>query len=47
MSPLEVSDSLELDNITDRPWSIQACSAKSGNGVDQGLNWITDKLKKE
>ncbi|KAF6039926.1 ARL3 [Bugula neritina] len=30
----EIAESLELTNIRDRPWHIQACSAMTGEGVE-------------
>ena len=42
MSALEVSEALELDNITDRTWNIQGCSAKTGAGIDDGMKWVSD-----
>ena len=42
MSHIDVSNELELHNITDRPWSILGCSAKTGKGVDEGMNWLTE-----
>ncbi|EER09810.1 ADP-ribosylation factor, putative [Perkinsus marinus ATCC 50983] len=36
----EISDALHLDNIRDRTWTIQACSAKSGEGVQDGMEWL-------
>ena len=40
----EISNTLELHDITDRSWKIQACSAKSGEGVEDGMNWLTEKI---
>ena len=51
MSALEVSEALELDNITDRTWNIQGCSAKTGAGIDDGMKWVSDiveqRMKKD
>ena len=44
MQPAEVCSNLELENIVDRPWHIQGCSAKTGEGVDYGMNWLTNIL---
>ena len=41
MSHVDVSNQLELHNITDRPWNIFGCSAKTGKGLDEGINWLT------
>eukprot|EP00741_Cyanophora_paradoxa_P023250 tig00000254_g22457.t1 len=40
MSADEISHELQLDQIRDRQWQIQACSAKSGEGLQDGLEWV-------
>ena len=45
MTVLEVSEALDLSNITDRNWTVQPCSAKLGQGIEEGLNWITKKIQ--
>jgi len=36
----EISDHLKLSNIRDRTWTIQACSAKTGEGLQEGMEWL-------
>mmetsp|Transcript_78120 Transcript_78120/g.140957 ORF Transcript_78120/g.140957 Transcript_78120/m.140957 type:complete len:180 (+) Transcript_78120:96-635(+) len=36
----EIADALALEGIKDRTWTIQACSAKSGEGLEDGMGWI-------
>ena len=43
-SPKQVADALELTQMQGRVWYIQACSAQSGDGVSDGLDWLADKL---
>ena len=45
MSVNAVSESLELFNINDRKWHIQACSAKTGKGVDAGMDWVVKNVE--
>ena len=40
----EISENLNMININDRPWSIQPCSAKSGEGLKDGMEWIMNFL---
>ncbi len=40
MAPKEISEALHLHNIRDRQWQIQACSAKSGAGLQEGVEWV-------
>jgi len=46
MGSEEVCSLLELDSITNRPWSIQACNAKAGEGVQEGMEWLSKVIKK-
>jgi len=36
----EVMEHLDLNAITDRPWNIQACSAMSKEGLEEGMSWM-------
>lgn len=36
---------LGLEDIEDREWSITACSAKSGEGLTEGMEWIVSKVR--
>ena len=40
MPPKEISEALHLHNIRDRDWQIQACSAKTGAGLQDGIEWV-------
>eukprot|EP00967_Tisochrysis_lutea_P130404 scaffold225540_cov39-Tisochrysis_lutea.AAC.1 len=44
LSVQEVADALELSTIPGRVWYIQACSATSGDGISEGLEWLASKL---
>uniref|UniRef100_A0A0B7AKS9 ADP-ribosylation factor-like protein 3 n=1 Tax=Arion vulgaris TaxID=1028688 RepID=A0A0B7AKS9_9EUPU len=37
----EIAEGLNLNSIRDREWQIQACSALSGEGVKEGIEWMT------
>lgn len=43
--PQEIADKLQLNKIRDRPWRIQGCSALTGEGVEDGIEWISKTLK--
>ncbi|XP_078080273.1 ADP-ribosylation factor-like protein 5B isoform X1 [Mustelus asterias] len=43
MSAAEISKFLTLTSIRDHPWHIQACCALTGEGLGQGLEWMTLK----
>ena len=38
---------MELANITDRSWNINACIAIKGDGVKEGLNWLIETISKK
>ena len=40
LSAADISVGLNLTAIRDRPWQIQACSAKSGDGVQAGFEGL-------
>lgn len=39
----EISTALKLSEIKDRTWSIQACSAKQGSGLQEGMEWLVSQ----
>eukprot|EP01004_Peranema_trichophorum_P008911 NODE_7659_length_754_cov_28.954041_g7045_i0.p1 GENE.NODE_7659_length_754_cov_28.954041_g7045_i0~~NODE_7659_length_754_cov_28.954041_g7045_i0.p1 ORF type:complete len:180 (-),score=20.11 NODE_7659_length_754_cov_28.954041_g7045_i0:151-690(-) len=46
LSVADVSEHLGLSNIKNRQWSIQKTSAVTGEGLYDGLDWLTNVLKK-
>ena len=40
----EVMSSLDLENISDRTWNIQACSAVSQQGLNEGMEWLIQTI---
>jgi ADP-ribosylation factor-like protein 3 len=42
----DISTALTLHTLRDRKWHIQACSAKTGEGLDVGLEWAVKNLNK-
>ncbi len=43
----EIIDALNLSNITDRNWSLYACSAIKGEGVREGIVWLLENIIKK
>jgi ADP-ribosylation factor-like protein 1 len=43
----EVSKALDLVGLKDRSWSIMACSAIRGDGLNEGLDWLVNVIKEE
>eukprot|EP00300_Choanocystis_sp_HF-7_P030251 c39039_g1_i1.p1 GENE.c39039_g1_i1~~c39039_g1_i1.p1 ORF type:complete len:179 (+),score=42.07 c39039_g1_i1:119-655(+) len=44
LPPADIAEGLNLHAIRDRQWQIQACSAKSGDGLDDGLRWVVESI---
>jgi ADP-ribosylation factor-like protein 1 len=36
----EISEALRLGELKDRNWSIMACSAIDGKGINEGMDWL-------
>merc|ERR1712087_1087589 len=39
----EIANMLELHRISDRTWTIQACSAKEGEGLQDRMEWLVSQ----
>ncbi|GFO37894.1 ADP-ribosylation factor 1 [Plakobranchus ocellatus] len=46
MNAAEVTDKLGLHSLRSRSWYIQAACATSGDGLYEGLDWLSATLKK-
>jgi ADP-ribosylation factor protein 1 len=44
MSVAEVTDKLGLHALRNRKWYIQSCCACSGDGLYEGLDWLSNAL---
>ncbi|XP_034616216.1 ADP-ribosylation factor-like protein 5B isoform X3 [Trachemys scripta elegans] len=44
MTAAEISKYLTLSSIKDHPWHIQSCCALTGEGLCQGLEWMTSHI---
>ena len=44
MSVAEVTDKLCLHALRNRKWYIQSCCATSGDGLYEGLGWLSNAL---
>ena len=38
---------ITVDSFQDRVWQIQACSATSGEGVRDGMEWVLKNISKK
>lgn len=46
MSAAEIAEQLNLQAIKTHPWHIQACCALTGEGLREGIEWITQTVTK-
>lgn len=46
LSPVQIKDILELKKIDGKNWNIKGCSALTGEGIKEGLDWIKSILNK-
>jgi small GTP-binding protein len=46
MPVAEVTEKLGLHRLAQRKWYIQACCATNGDGLYEGLDWLSHTLKK-
>jgi ADP-ribosylation factor-like protein 1 len=43
----EISNLLGLSNIKNRQWAIFKSSATKGFGLEEGLDWLSNAIRKE
>ncbi|RWS24330.1 ADP ribosylation factor 79F-like protein [Leptotrombidium deliense] len=47
MSSVKISQGLGLTVMKNRPWHIQASNALSGEGLQEGIQWLTEQLTQQ
>lgn len=47
MNAAEITDKLGLHSLRSRNWYIQATCATSGDGLYEGLDWLSNQLKSQ
>ena len=47
MNAAEITDKLGLHSLRNRNWYIQATCATSGDGLYEGLDWLSSQLKQK
>eukprot|EP00842_Homolaphlyctis_polyrhiza_P002937 jgi/Hompol1/3644/HPOL_000276-RA len=45
MSVTEVSEFMNLTSLKMRTWTIFKCSAKTGEGLSEGLDWLVNVVQ--
>ena len=44
MTEVQISDYLGLSSIKTRPWAIFKCSAKTGQGLEDAMEWVVETV---
>ncbi len=44
MHPNEVAEKLQLETLPDRTWCVIASTAKTGRGLVEGLQWLSNSI---
>lgn len=45
LSSVKIAAALGLDKIMDKPWHISASNALTGEGLQEGVEWLTQQIK--
>jgi len=45
LSVADLTDLLDLSLVQDRQWYVQGCSASTGQGVYEGLDWFVENIR--
>lgn len=45
LSNQDIINKMKLEEIKDRQWYLQACYAKKGDGIVEGLQWLAEAIK--
>ncbi|XP_073848226.1 ADP ribosylation factor-like 6 [Musca autumnalis] len=45
LSSVNIASALELTSISDKPWHICCCSAKTGDGLEEGVQWLIQQVR--
>ncbi|KAI9750588.1 MAG: Arf GTPase arl1 [Lichina confinis] len=43
----EISEAMRLGELKDRNWTIMACSAVDGKGINEGMDWMVQAVQQE
>ena len=46
LQPNEIMEKMDLNSISDRKWSINACVATNSEGVADGMKWLVETVSK-
>ena len=44
--PAELTEAYSLNEIQNHTWKIQSCCAITGEGLEEGINWLSGQIMK-
>jgi ADP-ribosylation factor-like protein 3 len=44
LSPGEITTELALNELRERTWTILPCSAKTGEGLQEAMEWLVEQI---
>ena len=44
LEPVDIAEQLELHEVEEKPWHITASNALTGEGLEDGIAWMADKV---
>ncbi len=44
LSPAEITEQLGLNSLRERTWQILPCSAKTGEGLQDSMEWLVEQI---
>ncbi|XP_065370522.1 ADP-ribosylation factor-like protein 6 [Calliphora vicina] len=45
LSSVNIAAALDLTSVMDKPWHISSSSAKTGDGLDEGVQWLIQQIR--
>lgn len=45
LSSVKIASALGLERINDKPWHISASNAITGEGLNEGVEWLTQQIR--
>eukprot|EP00127_Corallochytrium_limacisporum_P005808 Clim_evm26s211 gene=Clim_evmTU26s211 len=45
VDPGKFAELFELSRVTDRPWTVVSTNGRTGEGLNEGMEWLTEGIK--
>eukprot|EP00617_Octactis_speculum_P027439 CAMPEP_0185772946 /NCGR_PEP_ID=MMETSP1174-20130828/71891_1 /TAXON_ID=35687 /ORGANISM="Dictyocha speculum, Strain CCMP1381" /LENGTH=57 /DNA_ID=CAMNT_0028459453 /DNA_START=282 /DNA_END=455 /DNA_ORIENTATION=- len=47
MTPMDIVEEMGLTEIEDKDWHIEKSNAVTGENVDMGITWLSEKMQEQ